>query len=276
MTPPPSSAAASFCDAAAILPSLYLATARVLPRPAVASRLVDAPDAAPPRPAIAPAIAPDAAPPRLAVTPAIALLSCCYRAAIVPIAAIALLSPVLPSPYRPIAGSTAPRPIALCHHAAPRPAVAPEVVLQDKQRSGVALPRLAVALPTAIALPLSRYRPSPAVIPLSSCCHLPGGHPAAIDRRSPCCHRPAVVVLLGLPALPSSAAAPCCLAVALPCHSAIVDLSCRVDSYSIVAGSSSRLLIFTWPSLPPCRQLLRSLSLLNRWGCPGNPGSTLL
>ena len=262
MTPPPSSAAASFRDAAAILPSLYLATARVLLRPAIASRLVDAPDATPPHPAIAPAVAPDAAPPRLAVAPAIVLPLPfrCYRVAIV------LLSPVLPSPYRPIASSAAPRPIALCRRAAPRPAIAPEVVLQDKQRSGVALPCLAVALPTAIALPSSRYRPSPAVIPLSSCCHLHGGHPAAIARLSSSC----------LVSPPCHQVPPRPAALPLRLCPAIVDLPCRVDSYSIVAGSSSRLLIFTWPSLPPCRHLLRSFSLLSRWGCPGNPGSTLL
>ena len=209
MTPPPSSAA-SFCDAAAILPSLYLATARILPCPAVASRLVDAPDAAPPRPAIALAVAPDAALPRPvvavgcpAIVPAIVLPLpfCCYRAAV----ALPGGCPARPSRFAPIA------PYRVCRRAAPRPAVAPEVVLQDKQHSGVALPCLAVALPTAIAT---------AVIPLSA---QPSRHPAIAllpsARRSTCCHRPTVVVLLGLPVLPLSAAAPCCLAVAaLPCY----------------------------------------------------------
>ena len=191
MTPSPSSTA-SFCDAAAILPSLYLATARVLPRPAVACRLVDAPDAAPPRPAIAPAVAPDAAPPRPAVALAIVLPLPfrCYRAAVAPLGGC----PARPSrfaaiaPYR-VCRRAAPRPIVLCRRAAPRLAVPPEVVQQDKQRSGVALPCLVVALLTAIATAVISLsaRPSPAVIPLSPCCHLPGGHPAAIARLSSSC-----------------------------------------------------------------------------------------
>ena len=260
MTPPPSSAAASFCDAAAILPSLYLATARVLPRPAVASRLLDAPDAAPPRPAIAPAVAPDATPPRPAVAPAIVLPLPfrCYRAAVAPLGGC----PAKPSRSAAIALYRAlpSRRASPCRRARSRAA---------RQAAFWCCPALLGRRPAhchcPAVIPLSA-QPSPAVIPLSPCCHLPGGHPAAIARLSsscsafPPCHqvppRPAALPLWLCPA--------------------IVDLPCRVDSYSIVAGSSSRLLISTWPSLPPCRHLLRSLSLLSRWGCPSNPGSTLL
>ena len=206
MTPPPSSAA-SFCDAAAILPSLYLATTRVLPRPAVASRFVDAPDAAPPpvsaappRPAIVPAVAPDAAPPR----PAVARLSCCCQA----------IAVVLPG-HR---GLLLSRPIASV--VAPRLALLSRQKLCCKTSSVLVLPCPAWPLPCSLPSPLpsSRYRPSPAVIPLSPCCHLLGGHPAAIARPPrpaikcrrallPCCCGSALLLLTYLAAsthIPSS------------------------------------------------------------------------
>ena len=137
MTPPPSSAA-SFCDAAAILPSLYLATTRVLPRPAVASRLVDAPDAAPPpvsaappRPAIASAVAPDAAPPR----PAAALLSCCCQA-------IAVCCCRALSRLPGIASAIAPRLTLSCSAVAPRLALLSRQKLCCKTSSVLGCPAL--------------------------------------------------------------------------------------------------------------------------------------
>ena len=173
MTPPPSSAAASFCDAAAILPSLYMATTRVLPRPAVASRLVDAPDAAPPRPAIAPAVAPDAAPPRLAVAPAIVLplLSRCYRAAVA--GSAVALSPYRQfcraSPYRALPSRRA----SPCRRARSRAA---------RQAAFWCCPALLGRRPA--------HCHRPAVIPLSA---QPSRHPAIVllpsARRSP---RPAI------------------------------------------------------------------------------------
>ena len=222
-------------------------------RPVVASRFVDAPNAAPPRPATASAVAPDAAPPRPA-----------YRAA----AAL----PPLPSP-----GGFPARPLRSATIASYRD-------LPSRRASPcLLLSRSAVA--PCLALP-SRQKSF-------WCC------PALLGRRPVCCHRSAVILLSAQPsrrpaiALLLSARRP----PFRPCHQvpprpaalplrlcpALVDLPCCVDpysicvdSYSIVADSSSRLLISTWPSLPPCRQLLRSLSLLSRWGCPGHPGSTLL
>ena len=182
MTPPPSSAATSFCDTAAILPSLYLATARAsyCARP---SRLALSTHLTPHR-RVLPLRLPSHLTPHRRVPPS-RLLSCCRC----PSAAIVLLSP-RPAVFLPghrilplscpiaICCRVAPRPIALHRRAASRPAVAPEVVLQDKQRSGVVLPCLVVALSAAIALPSSCYRPSPAVIPLLHCCHLLGSHPS--------------------------------------------------------------------------------------------------
>ena len=167
MTPPPSSAAASFCDSAAILPSLYLATARVLPRPAVASRLVDAPDAAPPRPAIAPAVAPDAAPPRPAVALAIVLPLPfrCYRAAV---------GPPGGCPAKPSRSAA----IALCRRAAPRlalshSAVAPRLALPSRQKS-------CCKTSSILVLPCPAW-PSPC--PLPSPCRHPAIGPAQPSSR---------------------------------------------------------------------------------------------
>ena len=156
-----------------------------------------------------------------------------------------------------------------------RSAVAPRLAFPSRQKSCcktssvLVLPCPAWLSPCPLPSPcpaVALLGQCPTVILLSPCCHLPGGHPAAIARlssscsASPPCHQ--------VPPRPA--------ALPLRLCSAIVDLPCRVDSYSIVVGSSSRLLISTWPSLPPCHHLLRSLSLLSRWGCPGNPGSTLL
>ena len=182
MTPPPSSAATSFCDAAAILPSLYLATARASYR-ARPSRLALSTHLTPHR-RVLPLPLPSHLMPHRPV-PSSRLLSC-RRC---PSAAIVLLSPrpavflpghrVLPlSRLIAICRRVAHRPIALRRRTAPRPVVAPEVVLQDKQRSGVALLCLVVALSAAIALQSSCYRPSPAVIPLLPRFHLLGGHPS--------------------------------------------------------------------------------------------------
>ena len=244
MTPPPSSAATSLCDAAAILPSSYRAPAR---RP-TASRLY-----------LATARASYLTLHRRVLPIVLPLPFRCYRAAVASpggFPARPSRSTIIAS-YRDLPSRRASPCLLLS-----RSAVAPCLALLSRQKS-------------------------------FWCC------PALLGRRPVCCHRPAVILLLAQPSrhpaialLPSARRPPF-----RPCHQvpprpaalplrlcpALVDLPCCVDpysicvdSYSIVADSSSRLLISTWPSLPPCRQLLRSLSLLSRWGCPGNPGSTLL
>ena len=127
------------------------------------------------------------------------------------------------------------------------------------------------------------YR-QPCCRPAAANCHRPA-------RRSPCsitappssCSRdhPAVALPSRRPAAIARLLSSCCITrppyycrSPLSCHCG--SLLLRVDSYSVAAGSSSQLLISTWPSLPPCCHLLRSLSPLSRWGCPGNQGSTLL
>ena len=209
MTPPPSSAA-SFCDAAAILPSLYLATTRVLPRPAVASRLVDAPDAAPP-----PVYLP-------------------HRR---------VLSLRLPShltPHRRV-------PPPLCYRAAVRPSrLSCQAIAVCCCRALSRLPGIASAVAPHLALSCSAVAPRLALLSRQKLCYKTSsilGCPALLGRRPAHCHRhcrhpaigpaqpssryrlaaicPAVTLLpsLGLPVLPLSAAAPCCLAVAaLPCY----------------------------------------------------------
>ena len=147
----------------------------VLPRPAVVSRFVDAPDAAPPRPAYRAAAA-------------LPLLSCCCRLARrFSCQAIAFYH------YRVLSRSAVASRVALSaaialrRRTVPRPAVAPEVVL---------------------VLPCSAWS-SPCLLP-SPCCH-PAIGPAQPSSRY--CLA-AICSAATLPALPSSAAAPCCLAVA--------------------------------------------------------------